>query len=246
MIWDHLIRVMPERGGCDTVWSQDAMLRQLGVVITVGLADSLNPSMVGPVLFLAAGRERVRRVAEFTLGVWVTNFTGGLLVLLGPGRLLLDLVPHPRGTVRHIIELVAGAALIALAVTMWTARHRLARRPLPGATGSTGSAFVTGASLAAFELLTAAPYFAVIAGLVASTLSIPEEILFLLIYNVVFLAPLLAVLGAVIFAGDRADPWLQRVGAWVQRRWPVVISGLFMFVGGVLTILGGLGLLGGL
>jgi cytochrome c biogenesis protein CcdA len=237
---------MPERGRCDTVSPQDAMLRQLGVVITVGLADSLNPSMVGPVLFLAAGRNRVRQVAEFTLGVWVVNFAGGLLILLGPGRLLLDLVPHPRGTVRHIIELVAGAALIAVAVTMWSARHKLARRPLPGAKGGTGSAFVTGASLAAIELLTAAPYFAVIAALVASSLSIPEEILLLFIYNVAFLAPLLAVLGGVIVAGDRADPWLHRVGDWVQRRWPVVVSGLFMFVGGVLLILGGAGLLGGI
>ena len=225
---------------------QDAMLRQLGVVITVGLADSLNPSTVGPVLFLATGRNRVRQVAEFTLGVWVVNLAGGLLVLLGPGRLLLDLVPHPRGTVRHIIEVVAGAALIALATTTWAARHKLARRPLPGAKGGGGSAFVTGASLAAVELLTAAPYFAVIAGLVASSLSIPEEILLLLIYNVAFVAPLLGVLGAVTVAGDRADPWLQRGGAWVQRRWPVVISGLLMFVGGVLLILGGVGLLGGL
>ncbi len=242
---DHLIRVMPERGECANVSRRDAMFRQLGVVISVGLADSLNPSTVGPALFLAAGRDRVRRVGEFTLGVWVVNLAGGLLLMIGPGRLLLDLVPHPRGTVRHIIELVAGVILVVLAVTTWAARRKLARRPLPGAKGSGGSSFVTGASLAAVELPTAAPYLAVIAGLVASTLTIPEEILLLLLYNLAFIGPMLVILGVLIVAGDRADPWLRRVGDWIQRRWPVVLAFLLMFVGGVLAILGGLGLLGG-
>jgi len=220
------------------------MLRQLSVVISVGLADSLNPSTVGPALFLAAGRRRVAQVAQFTLGVLVVNLAGGLLLLIGPGRLLLDLVPHPRGTVRHIIEIAAGAVLVALAVTTWAARHKLARRALPGAKGDGGSAFVTGASLAAVELPTAAPYLAVIAGLVASTLTTPEEILLLVIYNIAFIAPMLVILGTLIIAGDRADPWLKRVGAWLQRRWPVVLAGLLIFVGGALLILGGLGLLG--
>jgi cytochrome c biogenesis protein CcdA len=242
---DHLIRVMPERGEYASVSRRVAMFRQLGVVISVGLADSLNPSTVGPALFLAAGRDRVRRVAEFTLGVWVVNLAGGLLLMIGPGRLLLDLVPHPRGTVRHIIELVAGVILVALALTTWAARRKLARRPLPGAKGGGGSSFVTGASLAAVELPTAAPYLAVIAGLVASTVTIPEEILLLLLYNLAFIAPMLVILGVLVVAGDRADPWLRRVGDWIQRRWPVVLAGLLMFVGGGLAILGGLGLLGG-
>ena len=102
------------------------MFRQLGVVISVGLADSLNPSTVGPALFLATGRNRLRRVAEFTLGVWVVNLAGGLLLMIGPGRLLLDLVPHPRGTVRHIIEFVAGVILDVLIYSGGRARRRRA------------------------------------------------------------------------------------------------------------------------
>ena len=221
------------------------MLRQLGVVISVGLADSLNPSTVGPALFLAAGPRRVRRVAEFTLGVAAVNLLAGFVLLIGPARLLLDLVPHPRGTVRHVVELVAGAVLIGLAAATWTSRRRLARRPLPMAKADGGSsAFVTGVSLSAVELPTAAPYLAVVAAIAASTATVPEEILLLLLYNLAFVAPLLAVLVALVVAGDRADPWLKRVGTWLQRRWPVVLAGLFMFVGGALVILGGLGLLG--
>ena len=220
------------------------MFRQLGVVISVGLADSLNPSTVGPALFLAAGRNRLRRVAEFTLGVWVVNLAGGLLLMIGPGRLLLDLDPFARHRPAHRRARRRGRPRGARGDHMGGSAQARAG-PLPGAKDGGGSSFVTGASLAAVELPTAAPYLAVIAGLVASTLTLPEEILLLLLYNLAFIAPMLVILGVLIVAGERADPWLRRVGDWIQRRWPVVLAGLLMFVGGVLAILGGLGLLGG-
>lgn len=76
------------------------MLRRVGVAISVGLADSLNPSTVGPALYIATGRQRVWRVTQFTIGVFGISFVGGLVLTIGPGRLLLGLVPHPQGTVR--------------------------------------------------------------------------------------------------------------------------------------------------
>jgi cytochrome c biogenesis protein CcdA len=219
------------------------MLRRLGVVLSVGLADSLNPSTVGPALFLATAGRRVWRVTQFTIGVFSVSFAGGLVLTIGPGRLLLGLVPHPRGTVRHVIELVAGAVLLGGAVALWLGRRKLARRALPGASGGGRSALVAGASIAAVELPTAAPYFAVIAGIVASPASLPQELALLALYNLAFVTPLLAIIGVLLVAGDRAEPWLQKGGAWVQRRWPVVLAGLLLFVGGVLTVLGGSGLL---
>lgn len=219
------------------------VLRRVGVAISVGLADSLNPSTVGPALYLATLKERVWRVSQFTIGVFSVTFAGGLVLTIGPGRLLLGLVPHPQGTTRHVIELVAGVGLLILAVALWAGRRSLARRELPGSTGDRGSALVAGASIAAIELPTAAPYFAVIAGIVASSASVPQEIGLLVLYNVVFVLPLLAIIALTLFAGHRADPWLQKGGAWLQRRWPVVLASLLMFVGSVLAILGGSGLL---
>ena len=218
------------------------MLRRIGVMISVGLADSLNPSTVGPALYLATVRKPVWRVAQFTVGVFAVNFAAGVILTIGPGRLLLGLVPHPQGTVRHVIELVAGLALLGVAVALWVGRRSLTRRELPMRNGGGGSALLTGASLAAVELPTAAPYFAVIAGIVASNASVAQEIVLLVIYNVAFVLPLLAIIVLVLFAGERADPWLQKGGAWLQRRWPVVLACLLLFVGSVLTVLGGTGL----
>jgi cytochrome c biogenesis protein CcdA len=219
------------------------LLRVAGVTASVGLADSLNPSTVGPALYLATTSRRVLRVTQFTIGVFGVNFVAGVILTVGPGRLLLGLVPHPRGTVKHVIELVAGVVLLVAAAALWRGRKALARRELPmsGSSGG-GSAFVAGVSIAAVELPTAAPYFAVIAGIVASSANVPQEIALVALYNLCFVLPLIAIIGVLVFAGERAEPLLQKGGSWVQRRWPVVLAILLLLVGGALMILGGTGL----
>jgi hypothetical protein len=64
----------------------------------------------------------------------------------------------------------------------------------------------------------------------------------LTLYNVAFVLPLLAIIVVLLVAGDRADPWLQKAGASLQRRWPVVLATLLLLVGSVLAVLGGTGL----
>ncbi|MGO9976858.1 MAG: GAP family protein [Solirubrobacteraceae bacterium] len=219
------------------------MLRLVGVVISVGLADSLNPSTVGPALYLATARRRVLRVTQFTIGVFGVTLLAGVVLTIGPGRLLLGLIPNPQRNVRHAIELVAGILLLLAAAALWRGRRRLAQRELPMRDGgSAGSALIAGASIAAVELPTALPYFAVIAGIVASSASLAQEIGLLAIYNLAFVLPLLAIIVVLLVAGGRADPWLQKGGAWLQRRWPVVFACLLLLVGSGLTVLGGTGL----
>lgn len=221
------------------------MLRLIGVALAVGLADSLNPSTVGPGLYLATAGKAVGRVIQFTAGVLGVNLVAGVVLTVGPGRWLLGLVPRPQGTVRHVIELLAGASLLAGAALLWTGRRRLARRELPMQGGGGGSALVLGASLAAVELPTAAPYFAVIAGVVASSATVVQEIVVIVVYNVAYVLPLLIIVAALLIAGERADPWLQKCGTWLQRRWPVILAALLLVVGGALTVLGGTGLVKG-
>lgn len=64
----------------------------------------------------------------------------------------------------------------------------------------------------------------------------------LALYNLAFVLPLLAIIVLLLAAGDRAEPWLQRGGAWLRRRWPVVLASLLLLVGSELTVLGGTGL----
>jgi cytochrome c biogenesis protein CcdA len=216
--------------------------RLIGAVVSVGLADSLNPSTVGPALLLATGPKRVLRVLEFTAGVISVNLVVGLILLIGPGRALIGLIPHPQRAVRHVIEISAGALLLICAAALWSGRRALARKELPMREAGSGSALIAGASIAAVELPTAVPYFAVIATIVASSASVPGELGLLVAYNVAFVLPLLGIVGVLLLAGDRAGRLLDRGGTWVQRRWPVVLAGLLLLVGSGLIIVGGAGL----
>ena len=217
------------------------MLRLAVVAVSVGLADSLNPSTIGPALYLATGRRRVVRVTLFTIGVFTVNLAAGIVLALGPGRLLLGLVPHPQGTVRHAIELVAGVVLLVLSAALWLGRRNLAGRELP--MGHGGTALIAGGAIAAVELPTAAPYLAVIAAIVASSATAPQAIGLVAAYCVAFVAPLLAIIVILLVAGEHAEGWLQKGRTWLQRQWPVVCAVLLLLVGSGLTILGGAGLL---
>jgi cytochrome c biogenesis protein CcdA len=218
------------------------MLRLAGVAIAVGLADSLNPSTVGPALYLATARNGALRVTLFAIGVFAVNLAAGIALTIGPGRLLRGLVPHPQRTGRHVIELVAGVTFLAVAVALWLGRRRLARRELPMRNGGGGSALIAGAAIAAVELPTAVPYLAFIAAIVASSAGVAQAIGLLALYCVAFVAPLLAIVATLLVAGERAERWLQKGAAWLQWRWPVVLASLLLLVGSGLTVVGGAGL----
>jgi cytochrome c biogenesis protein CcdA len=218
------------------------VLRLAIVGLTVGLADSLNPSTVGPAVYLATVANGARRVMQFTLGVFGVNLVLGLLLVLGPGSVLIGLIPHPQATGRHVVELVAGIVLLFAAAALWLGRRKLARHELPTGGRAGGSALAAGASIAVVELPTAVPYFAFAVAVVGSSATTPGKIALVGIYNVAFVAPLLAIAFALVIIGEAADPWLQRAGDWLQRRWPIVLATLLLLVGSVLTLVGGTGL----
>ena len=182
------------------------------------------------------------RLGQFTLGIFAVNLVGGLVLMVGPGRLLVGLVPHPQRNVRNWIEVTAGVVLIVCAVAVWLGRRRLARRELP-VRASGGSALVAGLSIGAVELPTAVPYFAVIAAILASNAALPGEVLALLAYNLAFVLPLLIMILVLLLAGARGERWLGGGAAWLRREWPSALAGLLLLVGSILTLIGAHGLI---
>lgn len=218
------------------------MLRVLGLVLSVGLADSMNPSTVAPALYLATGEASLRELIQFTLGVFWVCFVGGGILVFGPGQALLALVPHPSATTRYILELIAGTVMLAGGLLVWRRREPLRRKSLPDAPkGRRGSAML-GATIALVELPTAFPYFAAIAAIVGSGLGITGRLVMLAIYNVCFVAPLLAIIATVAIFGEDAGRILQRARDWLQRHWPELVSGLAVVAGAFILALGVTGL----
>jgi cytochrome c biogenesis protein CcdA len=217
------------------------MLRLVGLMISIGLADSLNPSTIAPALYLSASDRPRRRVAEFTLAVFVVYLAGGALIALGPGALIRSVVPHGHRTARHIAEIVAGCLLIIGAVIVWRRRERIVRRGLPQARRGRSSALL-GATITAVELPTAFPYFAAIAAVVGAGLDVVQEFGLLLIFNVCFVLPLVGILITLTVAGERSQKVLGVGRRFLERRWPEVLAGLIMLVGVAAVLVGASGL----
>lgn len=220
------------------------MLHAAIVVVLIGFGDSLNPSTLGPAMYLATTDHPRRRLTEFLIGFLVVNLLGGLVIMLGPGQLLLSLVPKPKPVTKHIIELIAGVVLIVIAILLWSGRRALGRRTPPTFTPGKRSGVTLGAGIAAVELPTALPYFAAIAVIVGSGAALPGKVLALVAYNVAFLAPVLAMLFTLFVLGDAARQPLARANGWVLRHWPGVLAAVAALLGVSISVLGVLGLVG--
>lgn len=207
------------------------MLRILGLVVTIALGDSLNPSTIGPALYIASGERARIAVLEFTLAVFVVHLAGGAILVLGPGELLLSLVNKLDPSTRDLLELGAGMALLVAGIVLWTKRRRLRQKDLPSPNPKRKSAILLGATIIAAELPTAFPYFAAIAAIVGSGNDTGAQLALLGAYNLCFILPLVAILMTLVVAGEHADELLTRARTVTERRWPEVFAVLLSLLG---------------
>jgi cytochrome c biogenesis protein CcdA len=220
------------------------LIRILGLVVTIALGDSLNPSTIGPALYIASGERARIAVVEFTLAVFVVHFAGGAILVLGPGELLLSLLHKLDSSTRDLLELAAGLALLVAGIVMWSQRRRLGQKDLPSPNPERKSAILLGATIIAAELPTAFPYFAAIAAIVGSGNDTAAQLALLGIYNLCFILPLVAILLTLVLAGRHADELLTHARRVTQRRWPEVFAVLLSIFGFAVAGLAGTALVG--
>lgn len=208
------------------------------LVLGIALVDGLNPSTIAPALVLAVRRRGVLLVALFTLGVLLPSLAAGALVVIGPGRWLLDLLPEIGAHTKHLLEIGAGVALAALAGVLWIHRGRVAsgmsREPPGGVAGALG----LGAGIMLAELPTAFPYFAALAAIVGSSASLAAQLELVVLFNVAFVLPLLVILGVRMFAGPRSERVLELVRSALSRYTGVVLPCAVGLLAAVLIVVG--------
>jgi cytochrome c biogenesis protein CcdA len=218
------------------------VLQALIVVAGIALADSLNPATIGAGVLMAMSERPTRRVLEFTAGAFLANVLGGALLVLGPGHWLFTLLPSPSRHWRHVAEVIGGVVLLVAAIVVWALRERLGRRHLPGSRVQGGHAFTAGASLMLIELPTAFPYFAAIAAIVGLDAATGVQLGLVCLFNVIFLAPLLAIATIVRFSPRVRDSVIGPASIWINRHWPLVFAVVMAVIGAVLLATGSAGL----
>lgn len=211
------------------------------LVVSIAVADSINPSTVVPAIWMASTSRA--HLVSFTFGVFVIYLAGGLVLLFGPGPALISAMRHVGGTIEHSVQAVAGVAVLVLALGLWRTRRsqRMARLPQPGC--ARASAFALGAGIMALELPTAFMYFAAITAVLASHAVAPIELSLLVFYNVLFVGPLVAIIVIRWRSGERTERWLATGWERLLGFGQLVLAGLTGSVGAVLLVIGITGLL---
>ena len=155
------------------------------------------------------------------------------MLAVGLGDLILSIVPKPGPTLKYTLEIVVGALLVIAGAVIWWRRQALGGDPSRkhGEDGGGGNATLLGAGVAGIELLTAFPYFAAIAIIVGASVSDGAKLLLLVLYNVVYVLPLLAIVATCVVMGARAGDVLEPVGDWIDTHWPIVVAPLAIVVG---------------
>jgi cytochrome c biogenesis protein CcdA len=218
------------------------VLALIALVVAIAAIDSANPTTVGPALYLATTKNARSSVASFTVGVFLVSLVGGIILTFGPGKLLVDAVPRPGDTVKHQIEILLGVVALVAAAVLWLVRSRLSGRAEHKEHQVGRSSFLLGAGIMLVELPTALPYFAAIAALVESGVSRLDQLLLLVLFNVLFVAPLVAILIVRLLASDNAVARLERFRVALHARMAILIPLAVALVGVVLIVVGGVGL----
>ncbi len=212
------------------------------LVASIGLADSVNPSTLLPALWLASSPTG-RGLVSFTLGVLTVYLIGGLVLMFGPGPALMHALHHVRGPVEHAVEVGAGIVALGFAVAIWRTHTREPERRWTHHITTRTSAFALGAGIMAIELPTAFIYFGAITAILAAHVAIPARVALLLIYNVLFVAPILVLIVIRHVAGSRTDQWIATAEQRLRQVGRVALTGAASAGGAALLLIGVGGLL---
>jgi cytochrome c biogenesis protein CcdA len=135
--------------------------------------------------------------------------------------------------------------MLVVSVVLWVRRQELGHHETHERRSGRRSPFLLGATISLVELPTAFPYFAVIVAVVGSGYNVLSQLLLILLYNVCFIVPLLAIAALLRIVGPRATEVLRRVREWLHRRWPVLVAAVALVAGAFVLVLGITGLTSG-
>jgi cytochrome c biogenesis protein CcdA len=155
---------------------------------------------------------------------------------------VISFLHHLHGPVEHGAEAVGGLLALCLAFFLWRSRHAADDQPHVRRCQTPASAFALGAGIMAVELPSAFMYFGAISAVLAAHRAIPIKISLVIVYNALFVAPLIVLIAASGVAGDRTERWVASAGGRLRYLGSLTLTAVAAVGGAALLTLG----LGGL
>lgn len=223
-------------------------MSELVLVLTpIALLDSTSiiPLCIVVLVILLGGPSPLVRSAALLAGIFVTYLACGVLILFGLQSVFdavntyaLKVWQDPN-TEELIFQILIGLVLGALGLRMALKREEKAgKKPPAGMTA--GQAFLAGAGMTIVGLPGAVPYLAAIDLILRSDLTTGQEVMVLIVYNVVFILPLVAIAAVSLALGDRSKRLLDGIRGFFDT-WGKRIIVILMLLLGVVLVLDGVG-----
>jgi len=223
------------------------MLALVPSLTSIALLDSLSiiPLCIVFLAVLLAGPSPVVRSFAFIIGVCVTYFGVGVLVLLGLQEIFDEIDAYAVRlwqspyTEELVLQIGVGVGLIAFG---WYLAARRTKPPAKSAREAIGApqAFLAGAGLTIAGLPGAVPYLAAIDLVLRAELQLAQRVWLIAYYNIAFAAPIVAIVGLRLAFGRRGDALLETIRGFLDRWGSRLIVWLLVILG-VVLVLDGLG-----
>ena len=209
----------------------------LGYIVAIAAIDSLNPTATALQIYLLTTPKPVGRSIALISGIFVAYWTVGLLATVGLAR-LIQWVFLTYSEWISLIQCILGIALLYVGWTLNSSSN--AHQPLKNKPNSLQPihTFFLGMSVTLLEAPTALPYIAAIERIAQAKLSFYDLAGVLSIYNVVFVMPLIGLLGIYIAFQDRRTELLKRINQSITQWTPKILRVLLLVTGSVLLVSG--------
>ncbi len=217
-------------------------------IVGIGLVDSINPSLFIAQLYLLTTVRPVPRVLSYIAGGVLAYFIGGVLILTGARAVISDGLAQASPTLLYGLQLALGLLFLGFGLWLKTdAPLGEARKPR---SLTLWASFVLGIVVIGNEVTTALPYFVAIEQIAQAQMALPENLLALVIYNLVFSLPLFAFLLIFVLFRQQWAGIIERINQGVQRwmprimKWLAIVFGAGLALNAAVYLLTGTALLG--
>lgn len=213
-------------------------------VILGGLAfaDAINPTTLGISLYLLTHHNYPHKVLVFTLGVFITYFTFGLVLEAGFDKYLTNLLgeQHP---VFVTINFLIGATIILYGFVLGKKPRKRRKGLQQKSAVSVHSAFALGGLATVMDLPTAFPYLGAITIIGSLGNDLSEAATILLAYNLIVVLPILTLLMIRVFLHKRSEAVIKKIRIKIFKwerpllRFTLVIMGTLFLLNAFRTFL---------
>ncbi|RCJ15753.1 hypothetical protein A6S26_34050 [Nostoc sp. ATCC 43529] len=195
-------------------------------ITPIAVVDSINPTATALQIYLLSTPKPVARSVTFIFGVFAAYFTAGLLFTMGFGGVIKNVINRVGeffhllqygsvGEFMYVIQFIIGVVMIILGCQIGqlskkqtTSEPRQVKRPRVLKPINT---FLLGLAVTFWESSTALPYVAAIQRILQAKLNFHELIVVLLFYNLIFVFPLISLLGIYIVHPKNSSVLINKI-----------------------------------